>query len=309
MLGALEDGEESMRAIILSAGQGRRLLPLTADTPKCLLPVDGGRPVLEFQLEALARCGVRSVTVMVGFRAEKVEEFISRRPVRDLEVQTCYNPFVETTDNLVTCWLARCEMMEDFVLLNGDTIFQTEVLRRVLATGGAPVVIAIDRKAEYVDDDMKVTLGEGQTRLRAVGKTIPSPHIDGESIGLMAFRGTGVEAFRTTLDRAIRNPKALHKWYLEVIDTMAGSMLVRPVSIEGLWWTEIDSPADLIQARSDLERQAGRTVPVPSTSVGDEAVLRADTRGDSQGQAAKHVLPPYEHRRRRRRALSPIVPG
>jgi len=253
-----------MRAIILSAGQGRRLLPMTANTPKCLLPVNAGRSVLDIQLETLARCGIRSVTVMVGFGAEKVEEWIAERAPRELEVETRYNPFYATADNLVTCWLATPDMSEDFVLLNGDTIFETGVLRRILAADGAPVIMAIDRKAEYGEDDMKVTLEWG-TRLRAVGKRIPPGLIDGESIGLIAFRGDGVDAFKTALDRAVRNPAAFGKWYLDVIDTMAGPMHVRSVSIEGLWWIEIDSPMDLSKARTDLALLSAKRVhAVPS---------------------------------------------
>lgn len=243
-----------MKAIILSAGPGRRLLPLTAELPKCLLPVDADHPVLELQLRALARCGIQCATVMVGFGAEKVERFLATHPIGGIEIRTRYNPLFETTNNLLTCWLAIPEMTEDFVLLNGDTIFETEVLRRVLASHEAPVTLAIDQKAEYDEDDMKVVLNSSR-RLKAVGKALAVPKIDGESIGLMVFRGQGVEAFRAALDVAIRDPAALHKWYLDVINTMAGSLLVETASIEGLWWTEIDTPEDLAKACSHFARK------------------------------------------------------
>jgi L-glutamine-phosphate cytidylyltransferase len=249
--------ELPMKAIVLSAGQGRRLLPLTREEPKCLLPIDAHRSVLELQLHALARCGIRCATVMVGFGAAKVERFLATRPVGGIEVRTRYNPFFETSNNLATCWLAVPEMTEDFVLLNGDTLFQTEVLRRVLASPEAPVTLAIDQKAEYDEDDMKVALGGGR-RLKAVGKTLPAAMIGGESIGLMVFRGKGVGAFQTALDVAIRDPAALHKWYLDVINTMAGSSLVETVSIKGLWWTEIDTPEDLARARMHFVRERTR---------------------------------------------------
>lgn len=263
-----------MKAIILSAGQGRRLLPITANTPKCLLPVDGGRSVLELQLDTLSRCGIRDVTVMVGFGAEKVEDCIARRTTGSLDVRTRYNPFFKISDNLITCWLASADMSSDFVLLNGDTIFETAVLRRLLASEPAPVSMAIDRKAEYTEDDMKVTLEWG-TRLRAVSKGIPAALIDGESIGLMTFRGEGVEAFRTALDRTVRNPASLSKWYLEVIDAMAGPLMVKAVSIEGLWWMEIDSPSDLAQARSELTLRAPRQMQAVPRTVANSAMPRA----------------------------------
>jgi len=59
-------------AIVLSAGQGRRLAPLTDSRPKCLVQV-AGRPLLDWQLHALAAAGVRDVTVVTGFNAAAVE--------------------------------------------------------------------------------------------------------------------------------------------------------------------------------------------------------------------------------------------
>lgn len=242
-----------MKAVILSAGQGQRLLPLTADLPKCLLPVDTECTVLELQLRTLARCGIRRVTVVVGFGAEKVEHFLDTHPIEGLEIHTRYNPFFATSNNLATCWLAIPEMTEDFVLLNGDTLFEPEVLHRLLVSPKAPVTLAIDQKAEYDEDDMKVALNGGR-RLKAVGKTLPAPTVNGESIGLMTFRGQGIAAFRAALDAAIRDPAALHRWYLSVINSMAGVGLVETASIQGLWWAEIDTPADLTKARAYFAR-------------------------------------------------------
>jgi L-glutamine-phosphate cytidylyltransferase len=238
-----------MKAIVLSAGRGRRLLPSTAELPKCLLPVDADRPVLELQLRTLARCGIRQATVMVGFGAEKVERFLATRAPTDIAIRTRYNPFFATTNTVVTCWLATPEMTEDFVLLNGDTLFETEILRRLLASPEAPLTLAIDQKAEYDEDDMKVALNGGR-QLKAVGKTLATAAIDGESLGLMAFRGTGAAAFQSALEAAIRDPAALQKWYHDIISLMANSLIVETALIKGLWWREIDTPEDLAEARA-----------------------------------------------------------
>ena len=122
-----------MRAVVLSAGQGRRLLPLTAAVPKCLLPVDGDRSMLEVQLRGLARGGITRATVVTGFAAARVERFLAETPIPGLTVDTLFNPFYSLSDNLATCWLAREVMSEDFLLLNGDTLFEHRLLRRVLA--------------------------------------------------------------------------------------------------------------------------------------------------------------------------------
>jgi len=241
-----------MKAIVLSAGRGTRLLPWTADVPKCLVAVDGKRSLLEVQLSTLAACGVREAVVAVGFGASQVEAFLRDNPVPGIRGRAIYNPFYALTENLATCWMARSEMVEDFVLLNGDTLFEPAVLDRLLASPVAPVTLAIDQKAAYDDDDMKVSLNGGR-RLRAVSKTLDPSVVDGESIGLMVFRGDGPRLFCDALEQAVRSPSALSSWYLSVVAQLAQRARVETQAITNLWWREIDTPADLADVRATLD--------------------------------------------------------
>jgi choline kinase len=238
------------KAIILSAGQGRRLFPMTAETPKCLLPIQG-KALIEWQLDALEACGVEQVTVVTGFGAAQVEDLLAKREGA-ANTTTCFNPFFEVADNLISCWVARDAMDEDFILLNGDTLFQPAVLERVMASPPWPVTLATDQKASYDADDMKISLS-GQ-RLRRVGKELPPGQADAESIGLMVFRGEGVNSFRVALECAVRDPRALKQWYLSIIGQMASSGDVWTQSIAGLDWSEVDYPLDLLRASAMVGR-------------------------------------------------------
>ena len=233
-----------MKAIILSAGQGRRLLPLTERVPKCILPVCG-RPLIGRQIDTLTQCGIGDIAVVVGFGAEAVETQLAELhgPRR---IRTLYNPFFASTDNLVSCWVARVEMQQDFLLLNGDTLFDATVLEQLLAAPMHPVTLAVSRKDRYDDDDMKV-IRDGD-RLVQVGKKLPLDRVDAESIGMMTFRGDGPRLFRDAIEHAIRTPEAQKQWYLSLIDTLArrGVVFTRPVPAQG--WTEVDSAADLERA-------------------------------------------------------------
>ena len=233
-----------MKAIILSAGQGRRLLPLTERVPKCILPVRG-RPLIGRQIDTLARCGVTDVTVVVGFAAEAVETTLAELygPGR---IRTLYNPYFASSDNLVSCWVARVEMQQDFLLLNGDTLFEAKVPEQLLAAPERPVTLAVSRKDRYDDDDMKVIL-DGD-RLVHVGKKLPVESVDAESIGMMTFRGDGPRLFRDAIERAIRTPEAQKQWYLSLIDTLARRDVVFTQAVPPLGWAEVDSPADLERA-------------------------------------------------------------
>ncbi len=248
-----------MKAIILSAGQGRRLLPLTETVPKCMLPVLG-YPLLEWQISALLRSGIEAITVVLGFQADCVENYINRT-FDTSKVKTIYNPFYAVSDNLASCWIARYDMDDDFVLLNGDTLFEDTVLKRVLACNSHPLLVTIDKKGSYDADDMKVVDENGL--LVQVGKDIPLDLVTGESIGLHVFRNQGPLYFCQTVERMIRQPEALGQWYLSVIDKLAGFFPVGICSIEGMKWLEVDYPEDLERAnRESLFHKARQPDPL-----------------------------------------------
>ena len=80
-----------MKAVILSAGQGKRLLPLTKDRPKCAIPLHG-RSILEWQIHELIKCGISPIHVVVGFEAAAVEQVIAKYSGVHA-IHTLYNPF------------------------------------------------------------------------------------------------------------------------------------------------------------------------------------------------------------------------
>jgi choline kinase len=234
------------KAIILSAGQGKRLSPLTDTRPKCLVELSG-RTVLHWQLQHLRQAGITEAVVVTGFAAETVEAEIASLDLPGIVVRTLYNPFFSLTDNLATCWLARDEMRGDFLLLNGDTLFEPAIAERLMAAPGAPITVTIDRKAAGYDaDDMKV-LTEGDA-LRAIGKTIEA--YDAESIGFLRFDAEGAALFTRVVQQIMRTPEGLKRWYLSVINQIAQDHdVVRVQSIEGLDWAEMDFPEDLPRNR------------------------------------------------------------
>ena len=235
-----------MKALILSAGQGSRLLPLTAESPKCLLPI-GPLSLIEWQLQSLIACDVDEVVVVTGYRSDKVAETLARWDGCGLAIRTVFNPFFNVADNLASCWLARHEMDRDFLIINGDTLFEPEILKTVLASPTAPITITIDRKPCYDSDDMKVQV-EGD-QLLAVGKALAADVTNGESIGMLLFRDNGPGLFADMLDRFMHTPEGLKTWYLRVIDRLAKTGAVRAASIEGNSWGEVDFMEDLERAR------------------------------------------------------------
>ena len=230
-----------MKAILLSAGRGSRLLPLTESRPKCLLPV-GTTTLLGFQLDTLEACGITEVIVVTGFMTGLVEQEIARHN-GSIGVTSFYNPFFEVSDNLASCWMVREHMKEDFLLINGDTLFEKELLEDVLFSPSQSIQVTIDRKPNYDSDDMKVSL-DGQ-RLLAIGKSINTADADAESIGLLRFMGQGPAIFRAKLEQVMRTQAGVSSWFLKVIDAIADTTgQVGSFSIEGRHWNEVDTIKD-----------------------------------------------------------------
>lgn len=232
------------KAIILSAGQGSRLLPLTRDVPKCLIDFNG-RSLVSWQVAALAANGVTDIVVVTGFRTERVEDH-ALQLYRDTgaSIRTLFNPFYQVADNLGTCWIAREEMDRDFIILNGDTIISDEIVATLIAGASDPITVTVDVKDDYDDDDMKVNRDDAG-RLHAIGKRLLPHDTNAESIGMLAFTGDGPAIFRNQIDQMMRTPEGVERWYLRAIDIIAKGNRVGTVSIKGMDWQEVDFPQDV----------------------------------------------------------------
>ncbi len=230
-----------MHAIILAAGRGSRLLPLTTDLPKCLLPI-GNTTVLGMQLDTLFANGVKTATVITGFNSHKVDAEIAAR-TSGPQVETLFNPFFQVADNLASCWMARRVMDRDFLIINGDTLFSPELLQTILAAPATDIAVTIDQKGHYDGDDMKITL-DGRV-LTAIGKTLPLTETDGESIGMLRFMNAGRGIFSDELMRLMKTPDGTKSWFLSAIHGLAQSgVQIDTINIKGSDWSELDTSED-----------------------------------------------------------------
>ena len=208
----LPRGVSDARAVVIAAGSGKSLLPLTQDRPKCMLDIKG-RTVLERQLETLRACGLHEIAVVRGYRKETVVA-----PGARLYDNDAY----EETGELASLFAAEPELQGRFVFLYSDVLFERGVLEKVLRAPG-DIVIAVDRAWMDQRDrllplakpvDLVVTsdppragrraLGEEAVdRLVRIGQRVPPDTAGGEFIGLAAFSARGAELLRETYAHAL----------------------------------------------------------------------------------------------------------
>jgi len=253
-----------VKAVILSAGQGKRLLPFTESRPKCLLRL-AGRTLLEWQVRALAANGITDVVVVTGFATDMVEAVLDQIRLPGVRIRARYNPFFAIADNIASCYVAFPEMDGPFVLVNGDTLFEPAILATALAEARLAITITIDRKPAYDTDDMKVQVAE--RRLQAVGKTLPPETVNGESIGMLVFRDGGGALFRDAVEAILREPDGPRRWYLSAIDRLAKAGVVGATSIAGRRWAEVDFPEDVGRAEDLVQACLAGVVDDTATAV------------------------------------------
>ena len=240
-----------MKAIILAAGRGTRLYPYTQYIPKCLLDI-GGVTILEHQMNHIRDCGINEVVIVVGFGFEKVENFLRNYDGLGMKIKTLYNPFYQTTNSLISLWIARGEMTEDIVVMNGDDVYEIDVLDSALALSNEKICLPIKRKISYESEDMKVRLNS--EKIVDISKTIKN-NISAESVGLRVFRDTGVEIIRRAIEEEMRTPSAEKKWYISSIQRLINKgYKIKALDINELFWMDVDYPEDLFKVRLNSDK-------------------------------------------------------
>ncbi len=240
-----------MKAIILAAGRGTRLYPYTQYVPKCLLDI-GGVTILEHQLNHIRDCGISEVAVVVGFGFEKVENFLRSYDGLGIKIKTLYNPFYQTTNSLISLCIARGEMDDDVLIMNGDDVFEIEVINKVLKVSSEKFCMPIKVREAYDEEDMKIRLDKN--KIVDISKGITS-NISAESVGLRVFRDTGVEILKRAIEEEMRTVFSEKKWYISAVQRLINrGYKIQSLDIGDLFWMDVDYPADLLKVRANSDK-------------------------------------------------------
>jgi len=230
-----------MKALILAAGFGSRLAPLTDTIPKSLVPVNG-KPILFKQIENLYENGITDITVISGYRANMLEAAVHDR-FRDVKIIESVD--YRATNNMYSAWLARDAMAgEPFLMMNADVFFDASVIASLLACE-YPDAIATDI-GFYLEESMKV-IEDGDGRLTHISKQIPPDEALGASIDVYRFSAEGGAAFFRKCSEYIEQRKELKLWSEVALDGILSEVVFRACPLNGRWY-EIDDHDDLAVA-------------------------------------------------------------
>lgn len=239
-----------MIGLVLAAGAGRRLRPLTDSLPKTLLPVDGDTTILDIALANLSAVGLAEVVVVVGYAADAVVDRRANLEQRHrVRLTLVHNDRAEDWNNAYSLWLARTHLTDGALLVNGDTVHPAAVERTLLAaTDGSGIWLAVDTDKALAAEEMKVTVRDGGL-VTTITKRMDPAAAYGEYIGASLIEADAAAdlagALRATWER--EPGRYYEDGYQEVVDR--GGVVHTAAIPAGTAWVEVDNHDDLARAR------------------------------------------------------------
>jgi len=227
-----------MKAIILAAGIGSRLRPITNIKPKGMVKVNG-QPIIEYQIKAYLSAGIceSNIYVVAGYKIEMIENYIL-----DMfpEINIIRNNDYEKTNNMFSLYLClRHIANSDVVISNGDCVYADNIVNNfILMKGGN--LIASDR-GSYTDENMKIIVKDGV--VTHISKQIAVSEAYGNSIDLYKIECDAVEKLLEIIRTIIAKDRTL--WTELALDELFEFIDFLPYDIQGKKWMEIDNFEDL----------------------------------------------------------------
>ncbi len=232
-------------AVLLVAGIGSRLRPLTNGVPKALVSL-GRESILQRLIGQLQECGIVRFVLATGYCEEAVRAAVLPLGV---DAEYCRNSDYANTQNSVS--LACCADAirdEPIVKLDGDLVLEVEILRRILS-GSSPMLVAVDSSRELDQEAMKADVDENGL-IRRFGKSIPLASTSSESIGVEVLDGTSNRTVMRRIESLIERG-VTDRYYEDIYSELIGESKLTATALEvaGLQWTEVDTFDDLERAR------------------------------------------------------------
>lgn len=235
-----------MKSIILAAGMGTRLRPLTSHTPKCLIGFEG-KTLIDNYFNAFRECGIEEAVIIVGYLSEMIEKKLGNK-YRGVKVRFIRNEDFAFSSSAFSLWLAKDEISENaFILADSDILFDRRILQN-LVNSHYENCLVVDPFSVDTGEEVKVTGKMGG--VKHLGKRISNDSkVVGESLGLYKFS----EKVGNSLLEGTEKYLAIHgktAEYEDALDGVLSRFKMHYITTRNLQWVDIDSPEDLQKANT-----------------------------------------------------------
>ncbi len=244
---------KEVKALILLAGTGSRLWPLTKVIHKALLPI-GEYPLLWYSISNLKSFGINKICLVVGFQAKQIKNFMDVY-FPNLKVKYVYNKIFNSSNSIYSYYLASSFIKNSrYIRLEGDLIYNKGILKSLILKEGG-IISAVEKKLKKSFEEYSVIVDEKSNLLLKYGKNISIKNSYGEAKGIEIISKEGSLLVRSTL-REIVKKGDLNKYaevtYQNIINT--GGIINYVKLNKSDFWCEIDTYEDLDYANKNIHK-------------------------------------------------------
>lgn len=230
-------------ALLLAAGTGSRLLPLTHESPKCLTLVNE-TSILARLIDNLSLQGIKKLVVVTGHLNTAIEDYLGKKH-KNIDIEYIHSPLYKTTNNIYSLWMVRKAMKEPFILIESDLVFESSLLNDMMY----PDRIAVAGIKDWMNGTT-VTINKDKKVLNfKKNTTFCKEATKFKTVNIYSFSLASWDLISERLDRHIQEEK-VNGYYETVFSELVDENLLslEAVSFDEQPWYEIDTLKDLTEA-------------------------------------------------------------
>ena len=246
--------DRKIKAVILAAGVGSRIRPLTDNCPKSLLMING-KTILEMMISHIQKCGISEVVFVLGYLQDQIKDYVKTQ-FPDLIVQFITNEKYEVTNTGYSLMLTK-DFIQDstFIKFDADVVFDINILTSLIASE-YDNCLCIDKNINLDAEEIKVIIKDDNRVVKA-SKTVNPVDAIGESIGIEKISSEAAQALFSELELMMKDEQYYQEYYEAVYERLIEKDVpFHALDISGLKWTEIDTQEDFMMAENIFSQSA-----------------------------------------------------
>ncbi|MFW6140609.1 MAG: sugar phosphate nucleotidyltransferase [Acidobacteriota bacterium] len=234
-----------MKGVVLCAGMGIRLFPYTQEIPKCLLKV-GQKTLLEYIIENYKKSGIKEIFLVTGYKEEKIKTLVKEKSCSTIHFITNQNYM--RTNTAYSLNLALKHINDDFILINGDMLFDQTILDDLLSHPQKNCVV-VDNKILLDQEEVKVIAQNGV--VSKIGKNLNPTKCMGEAIGINKISHKSIPKLSDVFN-ALEKKGELYHFFEKGFDILSHKDCSFGILLTHKPWTEIDTQEDYDYAKNEI---------------------------------------------------------
>ena len=248
-------GDRKIKAVILAAGVGSRIRPLTDNCPKSLLMING-KTILEMMISHIQKCGISEIVFVLGYLQDQIKDYVKTQ-FPDLVAHYITNKKYKETNTGYSLLLTKDLVQNStFIKFDADVVFDISILKNLIDSEHDNC-LCIDKNINLDAEEIKVIIRE-ENRVVKASRTVNPEDAIGESIGIEKISPEAAHALFSELEIMMKDEQYNQEYYEAAYERIIEKDVpFHALDISGLKWTEIDTKEDFLTAESLLINSTG----------------------------------------------------